>query len=397
MTHQPPSQTTDAPLSAEARLQALEAQVRHLQVAATQASALFDAAPHAAFLLSLQGRVLDVNTRGAALLVSTPQALTGRHFTPLVAPASQATFTALLGWTFEGRGRQTGEVQALLPDGQVLDLVLEAALQRREGAPDVCYVTATDVTAFKAAHRTLLDVNQAQARQLQDQRQRLQRLEEEFESVTLLAIRELNAIVTRAANFLKLVKPAPVGGAPLTHAQEALEQTRELLDALKGYMRARTMRTRIRGVDLEKVLREVLKDLQPQMARRDVQVTSAPLPVLQGDSQVLQLLLHEYLSNALKFTRSRPQARVRLLVQETDTEYRVGVEDNGVGFNLRQKDKAFELFGRLHPGGMYGGIGLGLAVVRRLCERFGGRAWGEGKPDQGATFWFAWPKVPGTG
>ncbi|WP_103129458.1 sensor histidine kinase [Deinococcus aerius] len=94
---------------------------------------------------------------------------------------------------------------------------------------------------------------------------------------------------------------------------------------------------------------------------------------------------HEDVHNALKFTRTRPQARLRVLVQEAGAEYHIGVEDNGVGFNQRQKDKVFELFGRLHPSGVYEGTGIGLALVRRLCERFGGRAWGEGRVDQGAT------------
>ena len=159
-------------------------------------------------------------------------------------------------------------------------------------------------------------------------------------------------------------------------------------------MQVRFLRTRMRSVSLNQVLHEVLKDVQEQMAERDVRITNAVLPTVFGDSQVLQLILQEYLSNALKFSRTRPQTRVHVLVQEDDTEYRIGVEDNGIGFSMRQKEKAFELFGRLHPSRLYEGTGLGLTVVRRLCERFGGRAWGEGKVDQGATFWFSWPKTP---
>lgn len=393
MTHQPPSQPTDTLSSAEARLQTLEAQVQHLQAAVVQARALFHGAPHAALLVSAQGRVIDVNARGAALLASGPQGLTGRPLLPLIAAASRPTFTALLGRALGDRGAQTGEIQVRLPDGQVLDLAVEAVSQQREGEPATCHLTLTDVTAFKAAHRTLLDVNQTQTQQLQDQRYRILRLEEEFESVMFLSARELTSTVTRAENFLTLVKPGTEDAAPLDHAAKAMQQTQALLDSLKGYMRARNLRARMRSVDLGKVLREVLKEVQPQMAGRDVQVTAVPLPTVYGDSQVLQLILHEYVGNALKFTRTRERARLHILVQSTDTEYRIGVEDNGVGFNLRHKDKAFELFGRLHPPGSYEGTGLGLAVVRRLCERFGGRAWGEGRVDQGATFWFAWPKA----
>lgn len=125
-----------------------------------------------------------------------------------------------------------------------------------------------------------------------------------------------------------------------------------------------------------------------------MQVSQGALPAVTGDSRVLYIILHEYVMNALKFTRVRPQARLHVMVKETEAEHWIGVEDNGIGFNVRQKEQVFDLFTRLHSSDLYEGTGLGLAVVRSLCERFGGRAWAEGKVDQGATFWFAWPKAP---
>lgn len=173
-----------------------------------------------------------------------------------------------------------------------------------------------------------------------------------------------------------------------------MQQTQGLLDSLKQYMQARTIRARPQHVNLNRVIREVLKDTADLRLDRDVQVSHMPLPSVVGDSRVLHIILHEYVANALKFTRVRSQARLHVLVKETDTEHWIGVEDNGVGFNMRQKEQVFDLFSRLHPSELYEGTGLGLAVVRSLCERFGGRAWAEGKVDQGATFWLAWPKTP---
>lgn len=115
---------------------------------------------------------------------------------------------------------------------------------------------------------------------------------------------------------------------------------------------------------------------------------------MQGDSQALYLALDEYVANALKFTRGQEKARIHVTVREVEGEYHLGVEDNGTGFNMRSKGKLFRLFGRLHSSKYYEGTGIGLVTVKRVCERFGGRVWGEGKVDQGATFWFAWPKQP---
>ncbi|EYB68109.1 hypothetical protein DEIPH_ctg026orf0001 [Deinococcus phoenicis] len=384
----------ESPATLEASLQALEAQVLRLQTALDQTQVLFQESPGAAFLLIPQGRILDVNVRGAALLGSTREVLQGRRLAQSLAPASQPTFAALLARVFEGRGRQTGEVQVLTSGGEVLDIALEASPQQSGGESPCCHLTLTDVTAFKLAHRALWDTQQAQETQLQDQALKLRQLQEEFESVMLASGREMEATLTRAESFLTLSRQHPETPSYLAHAEDGVRQTQGLLESLKQYMQMRFLRARMRSVDLGRVLREVLKDVQDQMAGRDVQVTSEALPTVYGDSQALQIILHEYLSNALKFTRTQPRIRLHVLVQETETEYRIGVEDNGVGFNMRQKDKAFELFGRLHPSAEYEGTGLGLPVVRRLCERFGGRAWGEGKVDQGATFWFAWPKTP---
>ena len=381
-------------LPLDVKLQVLETQVVHLHTALTQAQMLFRDSPAALFLLNNQGFILDVNTRGTALLRSARDILLGRTLTSSLASSSRTTFTTLLTQVFEGREQQRQEVQLVLPGGEVLEVVVDAGLHAGNEDTPQGQVTLTDVTAFKLAHRVLWNTQQAQALELQAQDLKLQLLREEYENVMLMAGRELETLLTRATNFLALSQRHPETPGHVDHAAEALRHTQTLLDSLKGYMQMRFLRTRIRPVSLNQVFHEVLKDVQNQLVDREVQITSDALPTVSGDSQVLQIIMREYMSNALKFTRTRSQARVHVLVEEEDTEYRIGVEDNGVGFSMRQREKAFELFGRLHHNGLYKGTGLGLTVVRRLCERFGGRTWAEGKVDQGATFWFSWPKTP---
>ncbi|WP_407571447.1 sensor histidine kinase [Deinococcus altitudinis] len=389
-----PEVEAEASLSLEARFKSLEAQVLQLQSALNQARPLFQNSPGASFLLNRQGRVLDVNMRGADLLRSTREVLTGRSLLPLLAPGSQGTLTALLARVAEGRGQQAGEIQLQRPDGGVLELAVELAAHEGSGESVLLHLTLTDVTAFKLAHRALWSTQQAQELELQEMIVRLRQLYEEFENVVLVSGREMKSLITRAENFMVLSQRHPETPGHLDHVEEALQQTRNLLESLKDYMQIRFLRTRLRSVSLAQVLHEVLKDVHDQISDREVWITNDALPTLNGDSQVLKIIMREYLSNALKFTRTRPQIRIHVVVQEDATEYRIGMEDNGIGFSMRQKKKAFELFGRLHSSSLYEGTGLGLAVVRRLCERFGGRAWGEGKVNQGATFWFAWPKTP---
>ncbi|GGL08657.1 sensor histidine kinase [Deinococcus radiotolerans] len=391
MTHDPSSPASTAPL------ESLEAQVRALQAEVAQARALFQDAPHATYLLDDQARLEDLNAQGAALIGVTPGALRGRLLSSVLSADTRFALGALLHRMFSGQDARPTEVRLVTASGTERDLLLSASLHVRSAGTRLCQLTATDVTAFKSAHQTLLSTTQQLEQDLERQLGRFAALGDEYKEVMLAAERELGTTLTREQNVLSLMhRQSTPDGWPrsLGHVTQAVQDTQGLLTSLKGYMQARLIRARLWPVDLNKVLREVLRELEPLQAERTVHLTCPPLPVLHSDHQVLHILLREYLANALKFTRTWPEARLHLLVREAEQEYWIGVQDNGVGFNMRQKDNAFELFGRLHSAERYEGPGLGLTVVRRLCERFGGRAWGEGREDQGATFWFAWPKAP---
>ncbi|ADV67569.1 sensor histidine kinase [Deinococcus maricopensis] len=357
----------------------------------------FTTLPAACFILSAQGRVQDVNPAGLALLGVTAEGVVGRAFSALIPTKSQAPVAALLARPVEGAGRQRVETQLLGPDGATLDVLLDVAA----GAGDApaWQVVATDVSAFKSAHRTLLDTTTTLDAQVQAQRVKIRALNEELEGIITSFLQQLNLPVARAVNFVSLLRKSVgdvdgVGGRALEQTERAIQAVFALSASLDRYMQGRRLRLRLRPVDLNVVLREVLKKERAAMADRKVDVVCEALPVVEGDSQALMLILEEYIANALKFTKLRETAQVHIVARETDTEYHIGVADNGAGFNMRQRDKLFRLFGRLHSTTTYEGSGIGLANVRRLCERVGGRCWAEGKVDVGATFWFAWPKRP---
>ncbi|SMB85334.1 ATP-binding protein [Deinococcus hopiensis] len=387
----------DVTASLQERILILEGQLRASENLRVEAQDLFQHAPNVAFILTAEGCILDSNLQACTLLGSSQENLMGRRLSGFLSPTAQTALVRLLKQVFNSSTYQTGELQFLGAEGQVLDVAVEIVPCKGERAIPSCHLTLTNITPFKEAHRTLLDSTASLDRQAQEHAIQLRVMNEEFNEVFTATSRELQDHLARVHNVLGRHRNELMEGQLCPHldaAKQVLFKSGEVLSSVGQYVQARQLRMRLRSVDLNRVLGEVHKDLQSQLRDRDVHFTSMTLPVVQGDSQALQMILREYLSNALKFTRNREQVRVRIRVEETETAHLIGVEDNGVGFNMRSKDKAFELFGRLHPGETYEGTGLGLAVVKRLCERFGGRAWGEGRVGQGATFWFACPKEP---
>jgi light-regulated signal transduction histidine kinase (bacteriophytochrome) len=117
----------------------------------------------------------------------------------------------------------------------------------------------------------------------------------------------------------------------------------------------------------------------------------ADLPIVYADGAMIKLAMRNLLSNAVKYTRHRQQTVVEVGVQEHEHEWEFWVKDNGVGFDPKYASKLFGVFQRLHRMDEFEGTGIGLASVRRIVQRHGGRVWAEGVLDQGATFYFTLP------
>ncbi len=134
---------------------------------------------------------------------------------------------------------------------------------------------------------------------------------------------------------------------------------------------------------------ETLKS-QQDASRVDVRIDH--LPDARGDRVLLGQVLVNLLSNALKFSAKQPNPRIDVSAITDQNEHIYFVRDNGAGFNPKYQAKLFGVFQRLHDAAEFPGTGVGLALVQRIVNRHGGRVWAEGKPDEGATFYFTLPK-----
>jgi light-regulated signal transduction histidine kinase (bacteriophytochrome) len=147
-------------------------------------------------------------------------------------------------------------------------------------------------------------------------------------------------------------------------------------------------------------LADLVKDVQKELAAAGdgdhVAWSVGALPIVDGDKAMLRVVVMNLLSNAIKYsaTRARPQVEIGVAPHGSG-ETVIFVRDNGVGFDMQYADKLFGVFQRLHTAGEFEGTGIGLATVRRIVHRHGGRTWAEGRLDQGATFFFSLPTEGG--
>ena len=145
------------------------------------------------------------------------------------------------------------------------------------------------------------------------------------------------------------------------------------------------------SVDMNQLAAEVIRELSESFPQRRILWECHDLPVVMGDPVMLRLVWRNLLTNAVKYTRDRAEARITVGCEALEEETIFWVRDNGVGFDIRYVDKLFGVFQRLHRMEEFEGTGIGLANVRRIISRHKGRTWAEGEVGKGATFYFTLP------
>jgi PAS domain S-box-containing protein len=179
----------------------------------------------------------------------------------------------------------------------------------------------------------------------------------------------------------------------LTTISESAKRMGDLIDDLLDFSRVGRTTLQKADVNLDDLIRNALGDFQVETQKRSIVWKIHPLPLVRADRALLRLVLVNLMSNAVKFTGHRAEAKIEIgCAPEGNGETVIFVRDNGAGFNPKYIKKLFGVFQRLHSQDEFEGTGIGLANVQRIIQRHGGRTWAEGVVDGGATFYFSIPK-----
>ncbi len=304
----------------------------------------------------------------------------------------------------------TAKDRAVLESGTLVDIP-EETIHRRDGESRILHTKKVPIRDKNGIAQFLLGISEditerrrweEQIRLLNDDlRHRAEQLElanRELEAFSYSVSHDLRAPLRHIDGFADLL---------LQHAHAALdEKARRYLDTISDSARrmgaliddllvfSRMGRSEMQRttVALESLVGEVRRSLDGEMAGREIEWHIAPLPEVQGDPAMLRLVFTNLMSNAIKYTRTRARARIEVGATESGDETTVFIRDNGVGFDMEYGHKLFGVFQRLHGADEFEGTGIGLANVRRIINRHGGRTWAEGEIDRGATFCFSLPR-----
>jgi PAS domain S-box-containing protein len=308
-------------------------------------------------------------------------------------PGSHAEFVGLM----QEHGSVSGfETQGRRKDGSALWVSINARALYDNGEVVGYEGTVQDVTERNEAEKEVRRLNERLEQRVHQRTVQLEEANRELESLSYSVSHNLRAPLRHIDGFAHLLRDRlELSDETERHYLETIVQSAryggELIDDLLSFLRMGRVELRHTVVDMNGLLLETLGDLKYEARERAIDWKLGELPAVSGDRLMLKHVWQNLLGNAVKYTRTRERAVIEVGVTEELGEAAFFVRDNGVGFDMQYADKLFGVFQRLHRPEEFEGTGMGLASVRRIVLRHGGRVWAEGRTGEGATFYFSLP------
>lgn len=291
------------------------------------------------------------------------------------------------------------EWEWLGPDGrtyQLYDLLLPEA-----DGPPLILEMGIDITARKEAEAEIRKLNEDLELRVMERTAQLEAANQELEGFSYSVSHDLRAPL-RAIDGFSRVLLEDYGASLDAEGQRYLnvihaniDKMAHLIDDLLAFSRLGRQEIKLAKLKMDSLVNTVIAELQGLAEGRVLEWHLNPLAPALGDRSLVRQVWVNLLNNALKFTRPKEAAVIEVGCREEGREVVYYVRDNGVGFDMQYAHKLFAVFQRLHRPEEFAGTGVGLALVQRVIHRHGGRVWGEGKVDGGATFYFTLPRQGG--
>jgi PAS domain S-box-containing protein len=343
-------------------------------------------------------RFLYVSPSVERLLGYTPEEMIRRPMSETPAPESQPLLQGILpDFIAEFRTgihrTYINEIKQPRKDGSTV--WTETAIRFDRDAASghlVVFGVSRDITERKEAERKLQDFNVELERRVHERTADLEIANRELESFSYSVSHDLRAPLRAINGYSRILvdeegeRLSDQGREMLGRVAKAATKLGELIDDVLDYSRAGRLPLTVADVDLNDLARKVAGELGEIYPATEIRV--AGLPIVRGDPTMLRQVLENLLGNACKYSARSGKPLVEVGTREGPDGPALYVRDNGIGFDMNYAGKLFGMFQRMHSESEIQGTGVGLAIVKRLIERHGGRVWAEAEVGKGATFYF---------
>ena len=354
---------------------------------------------YAIYLLDPQGRIATWNSGAERIMGYRAQEVVGEPFSLFFPPADvEAGLPQLALKTAEKDGESQYEGWRVRKDGSRFWVEgTITALRDQRGKLCGFSKVAHDTTQHKEAEEQIRHLNAGLEERVRERTAQLEAANAELGAFTYSVSHDLRAPLLHIAGYVEMLEReagSRLDDKSKEHLQIIADGARQMgtrIDALLDFSRIGSSELRRRPVRIARLVAAVRRALQRETTNRNIEWKIGELPEVEGDPVLLKQVMVNLLANAIKYTRTRALAKIEIGASRSQVEDIIYVRDNGVGFEMEDAKKLFGVFQRLHPGREFEGTGIGLAHVRRIIHRHGGRTWAEGSVDRGATFYVSIP------
>lgn len=266
-----------------------------------------------------------------------------------------------------------------------------------------------DITKQKETSAALRSLNQTLEQRVAQRTERLESLNNELEMFAFSISHDLRSPIRQIDGFASFLEQkigavsdvdALTGDAEdensaahfIRRIRQLTDRAGRMIDDLLQFSRTGRAKMYYTEVSMERLVQEVMRQVEPQLKSRQVRWHIEPMPVVHGDRTLLRQVWQNLIENALKYTRPRSVAEIAIGSDQREDVTIFFVKDNGIGFEPQNTDRMFSIFQRLPNAENFDGTGIGLANTRRIIHRHQGCIWAEGALDAGATFYFSLPR-----
>jgi PAS domain S-box-containing protein len=375
---------------------------RQAEMVLTRLAAIVEFSDDAIIGKDLNGIITDWNKGAEKIFGYTASEMVGSSIMRLISADRHGEEYDILNKIKRGEPVMRFETLRQAKDGRLMEVSVTASpIKDRDGQIIGVSKVAHDIGKRKTAEKKFHQLNLELEERVLERTAELQALNLELETFSYSVSHDLRAPLRHITGFVKLLQKGVASSLSKTNLQylttisESAERMGELIDNLLAFSRVGRMELQKTEFDLAALVKETVGGFATETDERNIVWEIGPLPAVWADPVLLRLALVNLLSNAVKFTSTRVEAKIEIGCMSNgsgDTE--IFIRDNGVGFDPKYIDKLFGVFQRLHSMEEFEGTGIGLANVKRIILRHGGRIWAKGAVDGGATFSFSLPTKP---